>query len=131
MTRLRCFGSNDKISSSFFVYFTHMNTNFLKDKYAIISGLISIICIIAILIINQEIARRYQSLDGKTQAFFGIIELTTFGYLYCFIIPGIIALILGIKSFLKKETRWKAIFATAIACFAVAIVFMRIWRLMI
>jgi hypothetical protein len=102
-----------------------------KTRFLGISILLSIISIAATLLINWEIAKKYLRSDGKTRALFGITELYQFGYQYYLVILGIISLILVIFSKKEKDKRIKMGTALLLSLLAIAIVFIRIWRLFV
>jgi len=102
-----------------------------KNKYALLSIILSGICIIGLLIFNYNLAQVYLSSDGKTQALFGINEFMRL-YIKFYFIPFVIgSLIFTIRSFQKKEI--KSLKYASVICFliVVATFFIRFWRFMI
>lgn len=93
--------------------------------------LLSIISIIATIIINIEIAKEYLRVDGKTRALFGIKELLQFGFQYYVSVIGFISFVFALLHLKVKDDRRKTIAAILLSLFAIAIVFGRIWRLMV
>lgn len=88
------------------------------------------ISILISLQINFEIAKRYDSADGKTRALFGITELLQFGFQYYVTIIGLVSLIFAILNFRTKTNTRKTIAAVLFSLLAIAVVFARIWRVM-
>jgi hypothetical protein len=87
-------------------------------------------CLIGLIIINHQIALRFLSADGKTRAWFGIIEMF-FNYKYLLIIPIVISSIFIVKGIKKKENKKIIIYSIILSITALICVFLRIWRLMI
>ena len=102
-----------------------------KNKFSELSIILSIICIIAVIIVNFKIANQYFLSDGKTKALFGLIELTTFYYKYYFVILGILSLILGLLGIKKKELKLTYLIALSLSVLSIILVFIRLWKLMI
>jgi len=102
-----------------------------KNKFSVLSIILSITCIIAVIIVNLKIANQYLLSDGKTKALFGLIELTTFYYQYYFVILGILSLILGLLGIKKKELKLIYLIALSLSVLSIIFVFIRLWRLMI
>jgi len=102
-----------------------------KNKFSILSIILSITCVIAVIIVNLKIANQYLLSDGKTKALFGLKELTTFFYQYYFVILGIISLIFGLIGIKKKELKSLYIIALSLSVLSIIFVFIRLWRLMI
>jgi hypothetical protein len=74
-----------------------------RYKLSLVSLIFSCGTIVALFIINREIALRYLSSDGKTKALFGIIEIFSFSYKYFFIIPAIFSLSTAFLAIKKRE----------------------------
>lgn len=107
-----------------------MNTRLSTGRFVLTSYLLSLLCIIGTAIINQQIAIRYQEASGKTRALFSIIELQ-YSYIYYLAVPALVGLILGIISFRQEQSKTKSAIAVLVACITIAMVFLRIWRLMV
>jgi hypothetical protein len=73
---------------------------------------------------------RYQESNGKTRALFGIIEIQ-FSYIYYLVLPAITGLIFGIISLRQEQSKKASTVAILVACLTIAMVFLRIWRLMV
>ena len=99
------------------------------DYYLGISICISLISILATLFINYRIAKEYLRVDGETQALFGIKELYQFGYQYYIVFLGLISFLLMILSKKELNQRGKRIAGIFFSLFAIAIIFLRVWRL--
>jgi len=102
----------------------------MKNRYSKISILINLVCLIAIMIINYQIALRFLSSDAKTRLLFGMVELV-YLYKYYIIIPILISSIfiaIGIK---KKETKKLIIFSVVLNIITLYCLFLRFWALMI
>jgi hypothetical protein len=91
------------------------------------SYLLSCFTIIGIVLVNWQIAERYLASDGKTQALFGIIEVTSFWYKYFLLLPASIALLLGVMSFRRVDLRIRSLFAVILAVIAISLVLLRVW----
>lgn len=107
-----------------------MNNRVSTGRFLLTSYLLSLLCLIGISIINQKIAIRYQESSGKTSALFGIIELQ-YSYIYYLVLPALVGLILGILSFKQEQTKAISAIAVLVACLTIALVFLRIWRLLV
>src|ERR1700744_6403336 len=77
--------------------------------------------------INVSIASHYLSAHGKTQALFGIIELT-YWFQYFVSVIGLAALILSVSSRNRSGFR---LFCIALSIVALVLVFVRLWKLFI
>jgi hypothetical protein len=102
-----------------------------SNKLLEISLCLSIISIIATLVINGKIAYNYINASGKTRALFGLQEMFLFGYQYYVAILGVVALLLVIFSINKLEKKSKKLITLFLSLIAIAIVFLRIWRLFV
>jgi hypothetical protein len=102
-----------------------------KNKYLLFSILVSIVSITSTIIINRQIANAYLTADGKTKALFGLIEYLQFGYQFYILILGILALILAAIGIKGNNQAGKKVTAFLLSLFAIAIVFIKIWRLLI
>lgn len=87
------------------------------------------VCIIAIIKINHDIAMAYLAADGKTRALFGIIEWLNYGYRYYFILLSIGAIIFAIKGSMRKETKVLNRIAYALSVLSVILIFFRLWMI--
>ena len=100
-------------------------------KFSLISLIISIGSTLYLIILNYNLAQRFLSVDGKTQALFGIIELSWLNY-KLYIVPFLIlSLLLWVLSIRKKELRALSVTATILIVISIILVFIRIWRWMI
>lgn len=102
-----------------------------KNKFSVLSIILSIACVIAVIIVNLKIANQYLLSDGKTKALFGLIELTTFFYQYYFVALGIISLIFGLIAIKKKELKLLYQTALFLSILSIISVFIKLWKLMI
>ncbi len=102
-----------------------------KNLLSKASIFLSFITILIGLNINHDIALRYLSSDGKTQALFGITEILSFSYKYYFLIISLISIVLLIFSLRKKENKLMIGFAFGLNILSILIIVLRIWRLMI
>jgi hypothetical protein len=92
---------------------------------------LSFLNVLIVININHEIAQRYLSADGKTQALFGITELLSFSYKYYFLIISLISIVLLIFSLRKREDKLIIGFAFGLSLFSILPIVVRIWKLMI
>lgn len=97
----------------------------MKNKFSVISIILSIAIIGFIINLNLEIAVLYKAAGGKTRALFGLTEMQFF-YKYYFLIPGMIGLILAIKSY-SKELKVFSIFTIVLSIISVVTIFLRLW----
>ena len=102
-----------------------------KNQCLNIAILFSAASIIVTIFINYKIAQRYLRADGKTRALFGITELFQFGYQYYLAIPVTIAFIFALAAIRNNRQQGKLVFALLISLFAIVLVFVRCWRLMV
>ena len=103
----------------------------MTKKMSIISIGLSVICIVLTLIINYRISLRFNSSDGKTQALFGIIELTNYSYKYYFVLLSLISLGFAIVAKRRKEPIKLNRIAMILGILSLGLIFLRIWRIMI
>ena len=103
----------------------------MKKNYLDISLLLSFISIAVTLFINIQVAQRYIRATGKTRALFGLTELLTFGYQYYIALIGIVAFILAVLSLKNDRQHNKRLMAVLLSIVAIAVVFVRIWRVFI
>jgi hypothetical protein len=110
------------------------NKVFENDKafqQVTLSFIISALTVCGVLFINFQIAKVYSQSTGKTRALFGIIEMGRFGYQYYLAIGGLLAIILALLSFRKAISKRLPSAALIAGVIASAIVFLRLWTLMI
>lgn len=103
----------------------------IKNKFSVLSIILSIACVIAVIIVNLKIANQYLLSDGKTKAMFGLIEITAFLYQYYFVALGIISLIFGLIAIKKKELKLLYQTALFLSILSIISVFIKLWKLMI
>ena len=103
----------------------------MKRNYLNIALFLSLLSIGVTIIINIKIAQRYISATGKTRALFGLTELLNFGYQYYIAILGMVVLMLSILSVKTNEQRNKKRIAVLLSVVAIALVFVRMWRLFV
>ncbi len=100
-------------------------------KYSMLSVVLGIVCIIAVVVVNQKIASQYVLLDGKTKALFGLAEILEFSYKYYFIIPSLISLFFGLMAIRRKEKRLMIQIAFFLGFLSIILIFVELWKLMI
>jgi hypothetical protein len=100
-------------------------------KLSITSLILSAGSIIALFLINREIAVKYLSADGKTRVWFDLVEYLSFSYKYYFLISAVSSLVVVIFAIRKKEIKWLAYMALIISVFSIASVFIQFWKLLI
>ncbi len=103
---------------------------FIKNLI-VASQLLSLICIVWLIIINDKIAIQYQNSGGKTKAMFGLIEGLSFGYKYYFLFPALLGTFLGGWALSLKKDNRMALVAVVMGCISVVLVFVKVWRFMI
>jgi hypothetical protein len=92
---------------------------------------LSILSLISILYVDNEIATRYNQADGKTKALFGIMELLQFNYKYFILIPATISALLTFRIFKLSEYKiWDAI-SGMVSLIAIIGVLTSSWKLLI
>ncbi len=102
-----------------------------KYRFSALSIILSIICMIAVIVVNQKIAELYLLSDGKTRALFGIIENVQFYYKYYFSILGLSSLIFGLMAVRKKEMKLTIQIVIFLSIISNISVFIQLWKLMI
>ena len=102
-----------------------------KNKFGLISLFLSIFVCLVTILLNVDIAERYQNADGKTRALFGIVEFLNFSWKYYLLIPAITALILVFLSFKEKEKRVTSAVATVMTLIAIVFIILPIWKLIV
>jgi hypothetical protein len=102
-------------------------------RYILISIILSLVSVATTLYINVELAVKYTRVDAKTKVMFGMIESLQFGYDYYdyVAIIGLAALIFALLSLKNNTKRNRSFIAIVFSLFAIAIVFLRIWRLFV
>ncbi len=109
-----------------------MRLDFFNNKrYSSISVIFSALGIISTIKINYDIALRYLSSDGKTQALFGITEILYFYYQYFIVVLSLTAIIFAVIGTKKNENRLTNRVAYLLGVMSIILIFTRIWRLMI
>ncbi|RKD96891.1 MULTISPECIES: hypothetical protein [Marinifilum] len=104
----------------------------MKNKFAILSIVLSGISICCTLKVNYDLWNRYVSLtSGKTKALYGLTELLEYGYQYDYSIFGVLSLVLLIISIRKSEKRSLIILGALLAIFSIVVVYLRLWKLFI
>jgi hypothetical protein len=71
----------------------------------VLSVTLALISIAALVYIDIEIVTRYNQADGKTNALFGLIELSEFNYRYSILIPAVFSMLFTIR--LLRINNWK------------------------
>ncbi len=102
-----------------------------NNTRAFISILVSISCVVSVVLINREIALRYLSSGGKTQALFGIVELISYYYKYLFLVLSLLSILFAIKAKRKKENIHMVRIAFILAILSIVLICTRIWKIMI
>ncbi len=102
-----------------------------KYRFSALSIILSIVCMIAVIVVNQKIAELYLLSDGKTRALFGIIENVQFYYKYYFSILGLSSLIFGLMAVRKKEMKLTIQIVIFLSIISNISVFIQLWKLMI
>lgn len=103
----------------------------MRKRYTSISIFLSVVSISLTLFINIQIAKEYLRVDRKTQILFGLTEQLQFGYQYYVVIIGTAALILALLSLRTAGKKTRTVVAIMLSTVAIALVFMRIWRLFV
>lgn len=78
--------------------------------------------------IQRDIALEFRNVDGKAQAFFGLLIWSKYRYMYYFSAIGIIALGLSIKAIAKKEDLQTTVLSIILAVVSVAVYYLDIWK---
>lgn len=97
---------------------------------SLIAILLSITGFILLVKINLDIAHVYQMAHEKTRAVFGLLELS-FVYKYFAGIFGLVAIILTVFAYLKKEKLQWVKTAAVFSVVAFLVTFLKIWKLMV
>ena len=101
------------------------------QKYFVISIALSLASMVITFMINIQMARQYLRSVGKTRALFGVNELLQFGYQYYVVLLGVVSLVLALlggRGILQKR---KFLIAVVLSLLSIAMVFLRIWRILI
>ena len=96
-------------------------------KFSIISILLSLITLSLSIKVNLDIIASYISLDHKTQAFYGLIELQHL-YKYYFLTISLISLLFLILAFKNKELNIFKYSAICILVIGITSIFINFWR---
>jgi hypothetical protein len=94
-----------------------------------LSFILSLVSIAITVLINHKIAEAYNETDGKGKLLFGIIERLRFGYQYWACVISISAFLLAALS--KSQGSKIKLGAIALSLFAITIIFLRIWRILL
>jgi hypothetical protein len=102
-----------------------------KNRLSLFSIAISLTCIIAVIITNYNISICYLASDGKTQALFGLIEITNFYYKYYFLTLCFLSFLFLL--FAKRRNEKKPIIWTALifSFLSIISIFIELWEFMI
>lgn len=103
----------------------------MRKRYTRFSILLSVVSLSLTLFINSQIANEYLRVDRKTQIWFWITEQTQFVYQYYVALIGIAALVFALLSFRTTSEKSSAVVAFILSAIAIALVFIRIWRLFV
>lgn len=103
----------------------------MRKRYTRISILLSVVSLSLTLFINIRIAKEYLRVDRKTQIWFWMTEQIQFGYQYYVALIGIAAMVFALLSLRTANKKTVVIVAVALSVVAIALVFMRIWRLFV
>jgi len=101
----------------------------LNNKFSSWSIIFSAISLIGNAFLNYKLYSLYIKASGKTQALFGMIELSHLHYKIYIFIAGLIALIFSLIALQKKETRSRL--SILLSTISLLLVFVRIWHLFI
>lgn len=103
-----------------------MNSTRLTRTLSLTLGLLSVVTLV---FIDIQIVDTYNEADGKTQAFFEIIEFFQFGYKYYLLIPASLSALLALRLFWRKEsTRWDPVLLVPALLSIIGILFSS-WKL--
>src|SRR4029077_16223955 len=95
-------------------------------SYSSISILFIFILLFPVYTINHKIAQAYSHAHGKTQALFGLTELT-FSYQYIFTILSLLSLVFICIALKKRENKYFIIAASFLMFLSTTLLFGRIW----
>ena len=99
----------------------------LRMKFSITAILLSLITLSLSIKVNLDIIASCISLDYKTQAFYGLIELQ-YSYKYYFLGISLISLLFLILAFKNKELKTFKYSATCILIIGIISIFINFWR---
>ena len=102
-----------------------------KRLYSTLSILLGVSCIVLMIDLNKNIATRYLSSDGKTQALFRIVETLSYSYKYFFVLISLLSFAFAIIGKRKREKLFIVWIAILISIFSLIIIFIPIWKIMI
>jgi hypothetical protein len=97
----------------------------------IVSMALGLLSLAALVYVDNEIAATYRQSDGKTQAMFGIIEITRFSYKYLILIPAILSIVLTAVVLWKGKFSLLDIGSLVIGVIAILGIVTSSWRLII
>jgi apolipoprotein N-acyltransferase len=103
----------------------------VKNRFSILSVVVSIICIVAIVIVNFKIAERYLVSDGKTQALFGIVLTLSFSYKYLLILLSFLAMYFAYLGKRKQELKQAVWLAFLLGIVSIILIFSPVWSLLV
>jgi len=107
------------------------NSKQISTKLFIASLALSTLTICAILWVNFRIAAAYQQADGKTRAWFGLVEFTRFAHKYYLVIGGLLALIFSILAYRGSTSKKLALIPIIVSVATIALVFLPIWKIIV
>lgn len=103
----------------------------MRKRDSRFSILLSVVSLSLTVFINIQIAKEYLRVDRKTRALFGIKEQFQFTYQYYVVIIGMAALVFALVSLRTAGKKTRNVVAIVLSAVAIALVFMRIWRLFV
>lgn len=107
------------------------NNKFRTKRYSLISMGVCVLCIIYLLVINFRLASEYAKATSKTRALFGLNEIVYIQPKVYVELISIVALILALIGLRKKESKNYVIVSILLAILSGALVFPRLWRLLV
>jgi hypothetical protein len=97
----------------------------------VISLTLGLISFAFVFYIDVEIATTYKHSDGKTQALFGLIEISRFSYKYFIILPALLSIVLITTVIWKRKFSFLDMAILAIGLIAIIGTVTSSWKLII
>lgn len=100
-----------------------------KNKFSVMSSLLSLIVLICEVIVNYHILDDYNKSDGKTKAFFDVLIFTKYSFKYYLIIFQLASFILICLGFKKNEKISHLRVSIILLLISILSIFFNFWKL--
>jgi hypothetical protein len=102
-----------------------------KITFSLIVLTLGVVSLMGEFLVNSKLAHIYHTTDGKGRLLFGIFEYQYLPYKYGIGAIILVAIVLNLISYRKKENPKLTIFCSLIIVVTSVLLFLRIWKIMI